>query len=436
MSELGIIENVRRPASGPRARIFVATPTYDGTLHHRYVSSLLAATLYCLFHKVELELRVVAGASLIQYARNQLVREFLEDPTFTHMMWIDADVGFDPRAIMQLLNHGKDVVGGVYPMKCIPIEWPYAPLEGEKVEGLHRASVMPGGFLLVSRKAVQAVADQSAEYIHTMGGFRYPTKHVFDLVLENRQLLGEDIIFSRKLIACGFDVWCDPHLSFAHCGGYEWRGNLGEAIRMGAVRAPIDKRLLMRVREERDHAKLSEAIEELWKAWGNKWSPPASELFALALLARDRRMILEAGSGLSTLVMAAVNPDAQIHALEHDPEWVERMRQECEALNLTNVTIHHAKLVQPGLCYEVPQDLPASFDLAFVDGPAFFTALPRVTDSRLPFYERFADRIRDAVVVIDDIEYYRDIAAKYEQHRIVGDRFAVCRPNKRKAEAA
>src|SRR5690606_33321512 len=137
-------------ASGPRARIMVATPTYTGELTHRYVDSLMAATVYCLYHKVELELRIVAGASLIQYARNQLVREFLEDESFTHLMWIDADVGFDPRAIVKLLDHDKDVVGGVYPMKCIPLEWPYEAMPGEQSTELHRAKIMPGGFLLCS----------------------------------------------------------------------------------------------------------------------------------------------------------------------------------------------------------------------------------------------------------------------------------------------
>src|SRR5690606_22115095 len=37
-------------ASGPRARIMVATPTYTGELTHRYVDSLMAATVFGLYH--------------------------------------------------------------------------------------------------------------------------------------------------------------------------------------------------------------------------------------------------------------------------------------------------------------------------------------------------------------------------------------------------
>jgi predicted O-methyltransferase YrrM len=432
VSDLGIIASV--PRKGPRARIFIATPTYDGTLHHRYVSSLMAATLYCLFHKVELELRIIAGASLIQYARNQLVREFLEDPTYTHMMWIDSDVGFDPRAIMQLLDHHKEVVGGVYPMKCTPIEWPYAPAEGQKLAELHKAAVMPGGFLLCTRKAMQTVADASGEYWHHMGGLRHLTKHVFDLVLENRQLLGEDIILCRKLIACGIDVWCDPDLPFVHCGGNEWRGNLADAVRQGAVTQPIDRSLLTTIRTETDHVKLGAALHSLAHRWGNSWSAPSAELLALTVLARKATRILEAGSGISTIVMASANPDAQVHALESDLTWVNRMREECEALKLTNVTIHHAPLGSD-CCYEIPKDLPASFDLAFIDGPVWLSNMEHPTDTRRPLYTKLADRLANAVIVIDDIEHYEDIAARY-RHEIVGNRFAVCLPANRKAEAA
>lgn len=169
-----------RQSAGPVARIMVATPTYSGELHHRYVESFTAALVHCLYHRVELEVRFVAGASLIQYARNQLVREFLEDESFTHLLWIDSDVGFDPRAVLKLLSHDKDIVGGVYPMKCIPIEWPYEPMPGEQSESLHRAKVLPNGFMLCTRQALQTLADGAQKYMHYMGGMKYETAHIFD----------------------------------------------------------------------------------------------------------------------------------------------------------------------------------------------------------------------------------------------------------------
>lgn len=395
----------------------IATPTYTGELHHRYVHSLMAAMVYCLYHKVELELNVVSGASLIQYARNQLLREFLNDKSFTHIMWIDADVGFDPRAIMQLLDHEKDVVGGVYPMKCIPLEWPYEPMPGEQTGSLHRAKIMPGGFLLCSRKACEAVAETASTYTHHMNGMQYPTKHVFDVTLEDGVLLGEDVIFSRRLVNAGLDIWCDPDISFQHCGQFQWRGNLRQAIEQGPRAPQFDKSLLPEI-ESNDHHRILVACEQLFGAWGNAWAVPSAELMTLALLAKKAKRIVEFGSGLSTIVLAAANRDAEVHALEDKPEWVDFMRRAVEEAGLTNVTIHAASTEDRS--YTVPEGLPESFDLAFVDGPVSPT-------DRLPIFERFASHIEGAVVVIDDAHEFEDIVARY-RHEVIGERFAVCMP--------
>lgn len=413
----------------------VATPTYTGELHHRYVDSLFAALVYSLAHGVQVELRIIAGASLIQYARNQLVREFLDDESFTHLLWIDADVGFDPRAIVRLLDHEKDAVGGVYPMKCIPLEWPYEALAGEQTTKLHRAKVMPGGFLLCSRHAVKTVADRAPRYWHYTGGMRYWTPHVFELVLEGGVLLGEDVIFSRRLQEAGFDVWCDPDLHFRHCGKFEWRGNLAQAIAQGATAAPpIAPQMIEALKAARSDEELGEALIDLHGAWGNSWAAPPFELLALARLVRRPgvRRVLETGCGISTLAMAAANPDAEVHALEHEPEWAARVEGEARLHGLTNVTIHRAPLSTVDWFYQIPAELPESFDLVFHDGPTFMqgAGIERFSDTRLPLYERLASRIENAVLVIDDCEHYAEQLEAY-RHQVVLGRFAICLPRER-----
>lgn len=214
-----------------RARIMVGTPTYTGEVHARFCESLMQAFVYCLYHKVELELVVASRFSLVQYARNYLLHRFLTNESFTHLMWIDSDVGFDPRAIMQLLDHGKDVVGGVYPVKSIPVWFPYEPL-AERSTGLHLAKSMPGGFLLCTRAALETVSRDRPTYRHQHDGKEILTRHVFEIVQDGDLLLGEDIILCRKLLERGIDIWCDPDIYFRHCGMFEWGGNLKRMIEM------------------------------------------------------------------------------------------------------------------------------------------------------------------------------------------------------------
>src|ERR1700722_1149259 len=100
-----------------RARIMVATPTYTGAIAFECASSMQIATVLCLARGVLLNWVLVNGMSLIQCARDWLTAEFLERPEFTHLLWLDDDVGFDPDAIVKLIDSDVDAVGGVYPVK-------------------------------------------------------------------------------------------------------------------------------------------------------------------------------------------------------------------------------------------------------------------------------------------------------------------------------
>lgn len=220
--------------AGPAARVFVATPSYDCTTHWRYTESMTAAFVYAAYHRVELELNLAARFTLIQYARNYLVQQFLADDSFTHMLWVDADLGFDPRAPLKLLQAERDVVAGVYPVKTSPAWFPFEPtgeIDGELVE----AKTLPTGFLLVSRAAIEAVAAPAPVYTLYHGGREIPCPHVFDLELETRDdgrqvLVGEDVVLCKRLRALGYRLWVDPSLPFRHCGMNEWAGRLADSF--------------------------------------------------------------------------------------------------------------------------------------------------------------------------------------------------------------
>lgn len=218
-----------------RARVMVATPTYTGEIVAEFVRCIMAATVHCLVNRVQLELVIADRYSLIQFARNRLATDFLEDESFSHILWIDADVGFDPRAVVQLLEHGVDVVGGAYPVKSYPTWFPVELEEKATGTGLQKAKVLPTGFLLVSRRAMAAIAETAERYIHYHQGQELETLHLFDVELEDRggkyrDLIGEDVVLCHKLKRAGFDLWVDPDINFSHWGQNVWAGNMARNI--------------------------------------------------------------------------------------------------------------------------------------------------------------------------------------------------------------
>ncbi len=59
------------------------------------------------------------GDALITRARASLVSQFLDDPDATHLLFIDADIGFEPDQVLRLIECGADMCAAVYPIKRI-----------------------------------------------------------------------------------------------------------------------------------------------------------------------------------------------------------------------------------------------------------------------------------------------------------------------------
>ena len=100
--------------------LMVATPCFGGQ-----VSSIYAGSIFHLQRvvrsrpNIDLTVLMRDGDALITRARANLVTLFLDNPTATHLLFVDADIGFDPDQVFRLIESGADVVAGVYPIKRV-----------------------------------------------------------------------------------------------------------------------------------------------------------------------------------------------------------------------------------------------------------------------------------------------------------------------------
>lgn len=110
-------------------------------------------------------------------------------------------------------------------------------------------------------------------------------------------------------------------------------------------------------------------------AWGNElW---AAEEDYLAILIAEAEpvsgVIVECGSGLSTLLLAAVaqQTGARLHSLEHNPEWRDRVTDALAEFGLKGAVVHHAPLRDYGGFdwYALPDSLRGGVSLVVCDGP-------------------------------------------------------------------
>ena len=99
-------------------KIFIGTPCYGGLITTEYFKSCMQLVALAATNKIELQFGTIGNESLITRARNTLVQLFM-DGDYTHLLFIDADLAFNPDSVMRMLDYDKDVVTGIYPRKTI-----------------------------------------------------------------------------------------------------------------------------------------------------------------------------------------------------------------------------------------------------------------------------------------------------------------------------
>lgn len=261
--------------------IFVGTPMYGGQCAGLFTKSTNDLSMICATHQIPLKYYFLFNESLVQRARNYIVDEFMRSDC-THLLFIDADIGFNPKDALALLGiaisdpEKYDIVTGPYPKKTIAWEkikmaaekglaeespfdlerftsdFVFNPVKGMKQFQLSEpVEVMEAGtgFMLISREALEKYRDAYPEleyrpdHIRTnqFDGSRNITAY-FDCVIdpESKRYLSEDYFFCRKAREIGLKVWMCPWMQIHHVGSYIFRGNMGAIAELGAA-ATADK---------------------------------------------------------------------------------------------------------------------------------------------------------------------------------------------------
>jgi hypothetical protein len=147
-------------------------------------------------------------------------------------------------------------------------------------------------------------------------------------------------------------------------------------------------------------------LAELVYGWGNSWSAQHEYLEAALKHVRETDgPILECGSGLSTILMAAVAQTRGLHiwSLEHEPRWAERVQRYLGKYRFTSVTMCIAPLRSYGDFdwYALPslQAIPGRISLVICDGPPGSTT----RGGRYGLVPVMLEKLRpDCTILLDD----------------------------------
>ena len=237
-------------AATKRLAVHVATPAYDGKVDADFASSMLMAGQLCTTQLIECSSAVIGNGAFIEIARNVLVKQFLqseETKHFTHFMFVDSDLWFEPRGIPGLVRSGLPVTSGAYRRRqdeeSYPIRWTPLPKEDEREPdrlwmngGWVRCDRVATGFLCIEREVLEKMTELAIEEGRVWDlPDQGPTPALFYTKIEDGKFVGEDICwcddYMRYFEQGIFDepIWVWPDFDFIH-GGYKcnWQHWLAE----------------------------------------------------------------------------------------------------------------------------------------------------------------------------------------------------------------
>ena len=110
-------QKIREYVAKYNPKLYILTPCYGGTCFVNYVHCMMATVELFRMFNIQLKVEFCKNDSLVTRARNNLVARAMYDPKMTHLMFIDADITWDPIDILKLLISNKPLIGGVYPLK-------------------------------------------------------------------------------------------------------------------------------------------------------------------------------------------------------------------------------------------------------------------------------------------------------------------------------
>ena len=241
--------------------IFVAIPCYGGNISNLTFHSLLN-TLRLLNdsgHNVRIE--TLPTESLISRARNKFVTKFLENKEFngTHLLFIDADIGFNIENLKRIIEFDREVVTCTYPVKGFYWQQLLDRIkENNNIDektmrdyllqfnvnlypntqfnnGFARVKESATGFMLIRREVFTTIMQKfpHLKYKPDLRTGIEGSDMAYDFFPVGcykekdgvTRYLSEDYYFCRLAEECGFEIWTDLQTPITHLGSTEYSGS-------------------------------------------------------------------------------------------------------------------------------------------------------------------------------------------------------------------
>ena len=259
----------------------VATPIYQGA-EGSYVRSALALALASQARGLTIDFAFILNHPQIGRARNLLSHVFL-NTDFTHLLFIDSDIGFDPDGIFSMIaamqaTPNCAILGAPVPRRAI--NWSNIARAAEqglgrdnpadlarysgdytftladshgsfRLDALVELEHLGTGVMMIRRDVLETLivrhpelafrpdADEQASY-----GLGEKIVALFQPMInaETQQHFGDDYAFCTRAKNAGFSIYLAPWLTTSHTGPATFAGSLSDLAKLASSSASTASR--------------------------------------------------------------------------------------------------------------------------------------------------------------------------------------------------
>jgi len=255
--------------------LYILTPCYGGMCYTSYTKSIMATVEMLKQYNIDVHVEFCNSDSLVSRARNNLIAKAMSDPLTTHILFIDADITWNPDDIIKLIISNKGLCGGVYPLKKYHWERMLKNPSGEpnydvlsnwmekkdksifkdilsdeelvqhkllnynlnyvsnKIEiknNMAEVRHIATGFMMMKRTTIEKMmnAFQYTKYTDDIGFLKGEQNKyayaLFDCGVENDHYLSEDWMFCERWRKLGGTIHADVTINLIHTGQEQYNG--------------------------------------------------------------------------------------------------------------------------------------------------------------------------------------------------------------------
>ena len=220
--------------------LYIAMPCYDSVKIQTMVSMCkLVADLTRADIKVDIN---TLKSPYVSYARNILTAQFMKSDK-DYLLFIDADVEFEPECPLRMVVAQKDIVCTPYRVKTNDpkvIRYTTTVPDNDNVKvlpgGLVELTRGPSGMMLIHRRVFETLMKnrpdleiQAHQHVDLFPE-GYKILSFWDCVFKDGKWTGDDIAFCNLATENGFKLYANIESEMVHHGGYGYKGRFGDGL--------------------------------------------------------------------------------------------------------------------------------------------------------------------------------------------------------------